>query len=155
MSHTLTITIPDQAYRTAERRAQRSQQTIEQAIAEQLIELSLVYPNPEPDPEQTMLMGEVQAYIALHPSLLQHYLGQWVAIYQGELVDHDWDEEALMLRRLQRFPEEAVLIRQVEPLSNRLKISQRPTCQVFGNLTGVDPNDRSQFAQRFYHLQRG
>jgi hypothetical protein len=92
MLHTLTITIPDQAYRIAERQAQKTQQTIEQVIADQLLALSFAYPNHEPDAEQIAMISEAQAYVAMHSCLSQQYLGQWVAIYQGELVDHDWNE---------------------------------------------------------------
>lgn len=66
------------------------------------------------DPEQVILEREVVAYKTLHSSLLKKYRGQWVAIHHGQLVDFDWDEDALLTRLGQAFPEETILVRQVE-----------------------------------------
>ncbi len=53
---------------------------------------------------------EEEAYQALHPELLKKYAGQHVAIYQGQLVDHDADAETLYLRVRRAYPDVFVLI---------------------------------------------
>ena len=56
---------------------------------------------------------EMQAYIAMHPTLLEEYLGEHVAIYQGKLIDHDKDPGALLARIDAKFPDEFVWTTQV------------------------------------------
>jgi prevent-host-death family protein len=58
---------------------------------------------------------EIAAYEAQYTGLVASYLGQYVAFYQGELVDHDQDQVALLKRIDGRFPSAIVLIRQVQP----------------------------------------
>lgn len=53
---------------------------------------------------------EEKAYQALHPELLKKYAGQHVAIYQGQLVDHDASAEALYVRIRRAYPKAFVLI---------------------------------------------
>lgn len=57
---------------------------------------------------------EMQAYIALHPVLKDKYLGKYVAIYKGKLVDHDANHEMLYKRINARYPDEFVWISLVE-----------------------------------------
>jgi hypothetical protein len=57
---------------------------------------------------------EEAAYQAMHPELVQSYLGQHVAVYEGELVDHDQDGTALYLRVRKKYPGKFVLITPVE-----------------------------------------
>jgi hypothetical protein len=57
---------------------------------------------------------EMQAYLALHPMLKEKYLGQYVAIYHGKLIDHDPDHEALYRRIDAQYPDEFVWISPVE-----------------------------------------
>jgi hypothetical protein len=55
----------------------------------------------------------------MHPKLVKCYLGQWVAIFQGKLVDHDTDEEALMERLQRDYADNLILVRQVEADADR------------------------------------
>ena len=57
---------------------------------------------------------EMAAYIAMHPMLKEQYFGQYVAIYQGKLIDHDTDRKALYLRIDEKYPDEFVWISPVE-----------------------------------------
>jgi len=56
------------------------------------------------------LDNERAAFIALHPTLLAQYFGEYVAVRHGELVDHDKDGLALSVRIRERFPDEFVWI---------------------------------------------
>jgi hypothetical protein len=60
--------------------------------------------------EDEALRRERAAFTALHPTLLAQYPGEYVAIHDGALVDHDTDGLALSLRVHQRFPDEFVWI---------------------------------------------
>jgi hypothetical protein len=80
-----------------------------EVLAEQVIGQFL-----QADAEQKMAR-EIEAFRAMHSRLLSQYPNQYVAIYQGQLVDHDADQLALFLRVDQQYPNEVVLIRQVLP----------------------------------------
>ena len=56
---------------------------------------------------------EIAAYASQHKGLIKHYLNQYVAVYQGQVIDHDPDHSALFQRINTNYPEEIVLIRQV------------------------------------------
>lgn len=64
--------------------------------------------------ERDMAREEV-AYQAMHAELWTKYPHQHVAIYQGQLVDHDRDAAALYLRIRQKYPGEFVLMAPVGP----------------------------------------
>lgn len=57
---------------------------------------------------------EIAAYEAQHQELIQHYLGQYVALHNGEVVDHDADRRALRSRINTKYPKKIVLVRKVE-----------------------------------------
>lgn len=58
---------------------------------------------------------EIAAYEELHPELVSEHLGQYVAIYEGRVVDFDNDRLALRQRIHETYPNEVVLVRQVKP----------------------------------------
>lgn len=60
------------------------------------------------------LARETAAYHAQHAALVQQYLGQHVAFFNGECVDHDADASALARRVRQKFGHEPVLVTQVQ-----------------------------------------
>lgn len=79
------------------------------------------------DPADEAVEREREAFIALHPMLLVKYPGEEVAIYGGQVVDHDKDGVALSSRIYQRFPNEFVWIAPVtdQPLEVRTVYSHR------------------------------
>jgi predicted transcriptional regulator len=60
------------------------------------------------------MQSEMQAFRAMHAELLTQYPGEFVAIYQGKLIDHDVDQLALYQRTQQRHPNRPVLIKPVQ-----------------------------------------
>ena len=104
MSIEVTLTIPEEVYRRA-RRIARSRR---RAVAEVLVEaIALPDPPPEADPA---VDREEAAFHRLHPNLRRDYPGQYVAIHQAAVVDHDRDQVTLFLRTRERFPGEFVWI---------------------------------------------
>jgi len=62
---------------------------------------------------------EMEAYRAMHAQLKQRFLGEYVAVHNGELVDHDADRRALSRRVRQEYGGAAVLITPVEEKPER------------------------------------
>lgn len=72
------------------------------------------------------LHDEIQAYIKMHPRLKKKYLGEWVAIHEHKLIDHDTDYAALYQRVQQKYKRSAVLIRQVEKGADPIYVIRSP-----------------------------
>ncbi len=70
---------------------------------------SVYYKNPTRD----VMKREIEAYHQLHTALVATHLGEFVAIFQGQVVDHDEDPVALHQRVKTNFPEKIVLSRKV------------------------------------------
>ena len=64
--------------------------------------------------DRERIKAEAQAFQTLHATLVQQYLGQYVAIYNKQLVDHDPEMEALHSRIRQKYGSQPVLLRRVE-----------------------------------------
>ena len=64
--------------------------------------------------DRARIKTEAEAYHAMHTELVKQYLKQYVAIYNGQLVDQDKDFQQLHTRIRQRFGRQPVLIRRVE-----------------------------------------
>jgi hypothetical protein len=115
----ITVHLPDSLYQRTRQFAERHQQEMGDAISA-LIEEGLAAQNSEdkmldwtqPDPA---VDREMEAYIAMHPTLKQKYFGKHVAIYHGELIDMDDDMAALFARIDAKYPDEFVWLTQVGP----------------------------------------
>lgn len=59
------------------------------------------------------MQREMQAFVEMHSELLKQYPGEFVAIHQGRLIDHDRSQLALYLRIEKRSSYTPVLIKQV------------------------------------------
>jgi DNA-damage-inducible protein J len=70
--------------------------------------------------EQRSLMEQnIAAYRAMHGELVERYLGKYVALCDGKLVDHDSDPLLLLERTRQNYPHQVVLRRKVEWVAER------------------------------------
>ena len=94
------------------------------------------------EPEETLaddpLAAEEAAFVAMHPTLQADYLGEYVAIYQQALVDHDADLAALTKRVYERFGNTAVWISPVkeqiyEEWTNRSPLKSPHVPRILGN----------------------
>lgn len=108
----VTISISERLYRRALELARRRQEplttVIEQALEQGLPLEGSVIGTEQPDAEEAAVQREMAAFAALHRSLKDRYLGHYVAIYEGQLVDHDVDREALYRRIAARYPDRFV-----------------------------------------------
>ena len=112
MSEQITITIPNEIYRQIAKQAEASRRQVSDIVNEVLTD-TFSQPQNEINPARQKMLQEVEAYKNMHASLAEKYLGYYVAIYQGELVDYDTDKEALFFRIREKYPHQVVLQRQV------------------------------------------
>jgi hypothetical protein len=63
--------------------------------------------------QQEKIDREAAAYERLHAELRDQYRGQWVAIHDQQMVDHDPDSESLYRRIRDKYGRTSVLIRRV------------------------------------------
>jgi hypothetical protein len=76
--------------------------------------------------QRKKIEAEVRAFVQLHSELVETYLGQYVAIHRGKLIDQASDFQTLHRRIRQRFGNEAILIRRVEPSSESELVFRSP-----------------------------
>lgn len=65
------------------------------------------------------IQAETEAFSAQHVRLKEAYLGEYVAMHQGEVIDHDPDLRTLHLRVYERLGHTAVLLKKVTDDSER------------------------------------
>ncbi|MEZ4706548.1 MAG: DUF5678 domain-containing protein [Caldilineaceae bacterium] len=122
MSVQVSITLSDRLSQRVRRLAQQRQEEI-MTVIERILEEGLPETADEaqwvdlsePDPH---VEAEMRAYLALYPHLKERYGGQYVAIYEGQLVDHDADFDILYDRIDGAYPNQFVWISKIgeEPL---------------------------------------
>jgi hypothetical protein len=129
MSTQVTLTIPDNIYQQVEEAARTTNRRVSEVITETLERSFLarrtqeertVGINEEPYPPVehiTSMDKEIAAYERIHAQLWEKYAHQFVAIYQGQIIDYDYDEQTLF-NRLDLdypYPKHVVLVRKVTP----------------------------------------
>lgn len=76
--------------------------------------------------ERDRIKVEADAFHKMHAMLAEQHLGQYVAIFQGQLVDYDSDFQSLHTRIRQRYAREPVLLRRVETRPERELVFRSP-----------------------------
>jgi hypothetical protein len=76
--------------------------------------------------EREQIKAEAAAFRAKYDKLRRQFIGQYVAIYRGEMVDHDPDFQALHSRIRQRYGRQPVLLRRVEREPERTLVFRSP-----------------------------
>jgi len=128
MSTQVTLTIPDNIYQQVEEAARTTNRRVSEVITQTLAQSFLPWEiqeertvgtdeEPFPPIEHIEAMDkEIEAYKNMHPQLWREYPHQFVAIYQGKLIDHDIDFATLADRIDQKYPypEHIVLMREVQ-----------------------------------------
>lgn len=76
--------------------------------------------------ERDKIKAEAAAYRKLHSELVKQYLDRYVAIHDGNVVDHDEDFQELHQRIRQRFGRQPVLLRQVTTEPERVLVMRSP-----------------------------
>lgn len=68
----------------------------------------------EAEPESATLVANRAAFLAMKDQLLESHLGQYVAFKDGEFIDADPDDRALVLRLYDRFGVVPLYVKKVE-----------------------------------------
>lgn len=76
--------------------------------------------------DRKKIKAESAAFAAMHKALVKKYLGQYVAVHHGEVVDQDVDFQTLHARIRERFGRQPVLIRRVEAQAERELVFRSP-----------------------------
>lgn len=111
MGKNRTLEIPAELYERIERLA-----AVRETPVAYLLEdaLALVEDQPIELVRSEALSREEAAYRAMHSDLFEKYAGQYVAVHDGQLVGVDEDESALEARVNARFPDQIILLKQVQ-----------------------------------------
>jgi len=97
----ITLTIAHEIYELISEEAQYLKCTVEELVEEILREAF----NPWFDKSNIFMLSEKEVYRKMHPRLVETYLGKFVAISDGQLIDVDDDPQVL----LQRLEEKGVM----------------------------------------------
>ena len=62
-----------------------------------------------------ILERETLSFRALHVELMATYPGEYVAIHQGQVIDHAPKLAEIYLRIDEKYPDEIILLKQVQP----------------------------------------
>lgn len=127
MAKEITVSLPENTYHQVELVAQARDSSISDVLVSTITDIFAPFPV---DPKRAEMKKEVAAYRNLHPELVKQYLGQYVAIYRGELVDHDADPVALHYRVVADYPGEIVLSRKVEPKAETVLHMRSPRLEI-------------------------
>lgn len=127
MSTRILLTVPDDLYQRVEEVALDAQRNVEDLLLESITRSFFGSSN---DPNRSDMDANVAAYHRLHRQLAEMYLGQYVAVHQGRLVDHDPDPVALLRRVRSQFPGQTVLRRKVEAVAERALRIRHPRIEV-------------------------
>ena len=111
MSTQILLTVPDDLYRQVEKVADAASRNVPDLLLDTIARSFAPFPV---DRNRSEMNENATAYQSLHAQLVKRYLGQTVAIHDGQLVDHDPDPVVLLQRIRTHFPDRVVLRRKVE-----------------------------------------
>ena len=117
MTHYVNVPLSETTYQRMKRLAAARQRDVAETIAEYLAE-TLTRPN-EPTLSQDILADEIATFEALKPDLLQTHPGEFVAIYQQEIVGFDQDEINLIRRVYEQYGPVPCYVEQIIPETPR------------------------------------
>jgi hypothetical protein len=123
MSTKLTLKIPNHIYQQAEQIAQSQQRPVIDIFQEAITEL---FPPVAIHPQRAQMEEEQAAFANMLPDLLRQYKEQYVAVYQGKVIDHDQDQMALAVRIQTDHPDKIILIKKVTAEPDKVLYSRSP-----------------------------
>lgn len=115
MSVRTVLNIPQATYRKAMLFANEQDSDVEQLFVDAIRERFEPFPLDE---QHDQMQREIAAYQQLHPMLVQTHLGDYVAVYQGKVVDYSTELDEIADRIDENYPDQVVLVRQVQSTPN-------------------------------------
>lgn len=104
------ITLPEVVYRQAQAVAREAHRSIREVLTDVL---TAAFPSVYVSPDRARMALEELAFDRLRDELLARHEGQYVAIHNAQVIDHDTDEVVLAARTAERLPGQVVHIRRV------------------------------------------
>lgn len=121
-----TLTVKEAAYQRALEIAKNSHRPIRDVLEEKLSEALLAEHQSSTESNDPMDI-EMAAYAKMHPELINQYLGEFVAITDETLVDHDLNPNTLMQRLRSTYSKTKVIhVTKVRPTIQRTIIVHAP-----------------------------
>jgi len=117
MTKQVTLDLPDAVYEHMKQVATADNRSFAEILADAIVQAK---PTLYVHPDRSAMQNEKAAFLAMHASLADEYEGQYVAIFQGQLIDHDQDVLALAGRIEHDYPGDVVLITKVVDQPNRV-----------------------------------
>jgi len=112
MGRAVTVTLPESLYTQFEGWAQAARRP----VADLLLDAARqVLPPAHVNPKRSLMQQQVAAFNAMRETLLAQFAGEFIALKEGQVVDHDADQLALAERVGKQHATEVVLIKQVLP----------------------------------------
>lgn len=110
MTKEITLTLPDEVYEQVRQAADADQRPMADVLVDSIAQMTPVF---YVSPDRPAMLRERAAFLAMHSQLMESYEGQFVAFFQGQVIDHDVDALALVRRINDDRPDDVVLIKQV------------------------------------------
>jgi glutamyl-tRNA reductase len=82
--------------------------------------------------QREKIQAETEAFNEQREKLLSKYMGQYIAMHQGKVVDHDPDLRTLHLRVFERLGHTPVLLKRVSDEPKRELIFRSPRLEAVG-----------------------
>ncbi len=112
MGTKIELNIPDYIYQQAQEIAKQEKRSISDVFHDVLIQ---TFPATYVSLQRKQMEREQSAFWDMYESLLSKYATEYVAICNGQLIDHDPNRLALASRIDEKYPYETVLIKLVSP----------------------------------------
>jgi hypothetical protein len=110
MTVNVTLKMPETLYQRVQDVASAVQRDVTEVLLDTLTRSFLLF---YADQDRESMEQEVAAFEAMHKELWAKYPHQYVALHQGQIVDSDHDQMALLHRLDDEYGDEVVLVRQV------------------------------------------
>lgn len=117
MTRQVTLELPDTVYEHIKEVASADNRPLAEILADAIVQAK---PTLYVHPDRAAMQNEKAAFLAMHARLADEYEGQYVAIYQGQLIDHDQDVLALAERIEHDYSGDVVLITKVVDQADRV-----------------------------------
>lgn len=110
MTVDVTLKMPETLYQRVQDVASADQRDVTEVLLDALTRSFLLF---YADQARESMEREVAAFEAMHAELWAKYPNLYVALNQGQVIDSDSDEMALLRRLDKKYGDEVVLVRQV------------------------------------------
>jgi hypothetical protein len=107
-----TVAVEPELYRRVEEAALEQEASVSEVLAEAVRHYIW-------ELDRRKISEESKIYHQRHAELKAQYLGQYIAMHNGQVVDHDTDFQTLRQRVRQRFERTPVMITLVEDVAER------------------------------------